>query len=144
MQLSRPVRITGMIGLFFISFLFFLYFTFPYGVLKEALRSQIATATGIDVRMKTMGPKFPVGVSADEIEIRSPGSDVPLKFKQVKISVSLLNLLIGRLGVGIGLVDGAGGTLNAGAKLGLFGLMSGDAFPGLSLSTVSGFPSTIL
>ena len=129
MVMSRPIRISGLIGLFFISFLFFLYFTFPYGVLKEALRSQIATATGIDVRMKSMGPKFPVGVTADEIEIRSPGSDVPLKFKQLKVSVGLLNLLIGRVGVGVGLVDASGGTLNAGVKMGILGLISGDMLP---------------
>lgn len=126
---SKPVKMLGLGLLFFGSFLFFLYFTFPYGVLKEALRSQIASATGYDVRMKSLSPKLLIGITADEVEVHAPGTDVPLKFKKVKAGVSVFNLLIGRLGVELTLLEPSGGELTAGIKFGLFGLMSGDPMP---------------
>lgn len=126
---SKPLKFLSLGVLFVFSFLFFLYFTFPYGVLKEALRSQITSATGYDIRMKSLSPKLLIGLTADEVEIRAPGSDVPLKFKKLKVGVSVLNLLIGRLGIDVTVSEPSGGDLAVGIKLSLFGLAAGDFTP---------------
>ena len=41
------------------SFIFFLYLTFPYEVLKETAILKISEATGLSIEMSDLGPKFP-------------------------------------------------------------------------------------
>ena len=54
--MKRTLRIFGLIGLFFVSFLVFLFLTFPYEVLKETVAAEVSKATGYLVRIGDLGP----------------------------------------------------------------------------------------
>lgn len=130
----------GMIALFIFSFIVFLYWSFPYGVLKEALSSQIQVATGVNVRMEDLGPAFPLGFNAKDVEI-SGGGDAKVAFKSVTIRVALWQLFLLRLGINLDIESGKNGELEFGLAFGLPGLitksnlvpsritLSADSFP---------------
>ena len=115
-----------MVGVFVGSFLFFLYLSFPYGVLKEAIASQIQLATGITVRMESFGPAFPFGFSADGVEVYK-GQSVRFKVRSVTARLSIFQLLLARLGVGIRVEDPKGGNLDLSLGFGIIDLISGNA-----------------
>jgi hypothetical protein len=60
-QTRKVVNAAWYVLLFFLGFVIFFLFTFPYGVLKEAIVSEISQATGFTVRVKEMGPSFLIG-----------------------------------------------------------------------------------
>jgi type II secretion system protein N len=114
-----------MIVLFLFSLLFFLYLSFPYGVLKEAISSQIQLATGITVRMESLGPAFPFGFAANSVEIYK-GRSPRVKVKEISAKVSLLQLLMLRLGVAVEAEDMKGGDLAVSMGYGLLDLVTGN------------------
>ena len=119
--MRNPKTIISMIVLFVFSLLFFLYLSFPYGVMKEALSSQIQVATGITVRMESLGPAFPFGFSASDVEIYK-GRSPRVKVKEITAKVSLLQLLMLRLGVSVEAEDMKGGDLAVTVGYGLLDL----------------------
>lgn len=123
--MKNPKTIAAMIGLFIVSLLFFLYMSFPYGVLKEALSSQIQLATGITVRMESLGPAFPFGLSAGGVEIYK-GRSPRFKIKEVTASVSVWQLLMLRLGLSVEAEDPKGGDLAVSVGYGVFDLVTGN------------------
>lgn len=125
-MMKSPKIIIGMMVLFVFSFLFFLYMSFPYGVLKEAISSQIQLATGITVRMESLGPAFPFGFSAEDVEVYK-GQSARVKVKSVKARVSIFQLFLMRLGVSIDAEDTKGGDLSVGVGYGFLDLISGNA-----------------
>lgn len=116
----------GMIALFCFSFVVFLYWSFPYGVLKEALSSQIQVATGMNVRMADLGPAFPLGFNASDVEI-SGGGDAKVTFKSVSVRLSIFQLLLLRVGINLDVRAGNRGELEFSAAYGLVTLLSGNA-----------------
>lgn len=123
--MRNPKTIIAMIVLFLFSLLFFLYLSFPYGVLKEAISSQIQLATGITVRMESLGPAFPFGFSANGVEIYK-GRSPRVKVKEITAKVSLLQLLMLRLGVAVEAEDMKGGDLAVSVGYGLLDLVTGN------------------
>jgi len=122
--MKSPKTIAAMTALFLISFTFFLYMSFPYGVLKEAVSAQVQLATGITIRMESLGPAFPLGLSAEGVEIykdRSPR----VQLKELSATLSLLDLLMLRLGVSVDVDDGKGGDLNVNVGFGLIDILTG-------------------
>ncbi len=113
----------GMIVLFFFSFIIFLYWSFPYGVLKEALSSQIQVATGMNVRMADLGPAFPLGFSARDVEI-SGGGGAKVEFKSVDVRLAFWQLFLLRLGVNLEIESGNKGELDFGVAFGLPSLIT--------------------
>lgn len=116
----------GMVALFCFSFIVFLYWSFPYGVLKEALSSQIQVATGMNVRMADLGPAFPVGFNASDVEI-SGGGDAKVSFKAISVKLSIWQLLLLRLGINLDIEAGNKGDLDLGIAFGLGSLISGKS-----------------
>jgi type II secretion system protein N len=122
-------RISGNIALVFIflfSFGIFLYLSFPYGVLKEALSSKIQSATGVTIRIEDLGPAFPFGFKATGVEVLG-ASGSNLNFSKVSATLSIFQLFLMRLGINL--------DIEAGSK-GLLSLSLG--FPILKLLTSSG------
>lgn len=105
--------------LFLFSFVFFLYLTFPYSILKEAVVAEIAKNTGMNVKIEEFGPDLPLGFEAEKVTVtNSDGSSVSLD--TIEVSISTLSLLIGSLSVDIELVSEQGGTFIAEASWSLF------------------------
>jgi type II secretion system protein N len=124
-SIKNPKIIAGMVALFLGSFLFFLYLSFPYGVLKEAIASQVQLATGMTLRMESFGPTFPLGFSADGVEIYK-GSSARLKVKSMTVSLSVWQMFLARLGINIDVEDQKGGEIDLGIGFGVFDLLSGN------------------
>lgn len=109
--------------LFFLGFLIFFLFTFPYGVLKEAIVSEISQATGFTVRVKEMGPSFLVGVDASGVRISTADGSAQMELKSMDASVSLLSLFIGQAKVNVELVSRNNGTLDTSVSWGIWQLL---------------------
>jgi type II secretion system protein N len=109
--------------LFFLGFLIFFLFTFPYGVLKEAIVSEISQATGFTVRVKEMGPAFLVGMDANGVRISTADGGAQMELKSIDATVSLLNLFIGRAKVDVELVSKNNGTLDTSVSWSIWQLL---------------------
>lgn len=122
--MKSPKTIAAMVAIFFVSFFLFLYLSFPYGVLKEAISSQVQVATGITLRMDSFGPAFPFGFSASDVEIYK-GQSTRVKLKSLSARLSIWQLLTLRLGISIDAVDVSGGDLDVGFAFGIFDVLTG-------------------
>ncbi|MGE0172172.1 MAG: type II secretion system protein GspN [Oligoflexales bacterium] len=109
--------------LFFSSFTFFVYYTFPYNVLKEAITSIVADATGIQLRIQELGPSFPLGLEATNVKVvPSSANAKPIEFREVEVGIGVLNLLIGRLAIDVGLMSQNKGYANISSRHGILDL----------------------
>jgi len=118
-----------------LSFLFFLYLSFPYNVLKETIAIRLSEASGLSVSINNLGPRLVVGLKAEGVKLSSrSGKDIDLK--SLSAQVSLLYLFIGKVQVNFEIVDSADGNLDLDVGFGLFDLISGMAVPS-SLSMTS-------
>ncbi len=111
-------------GLFLFSFLIFFLFTFPYGVVKEAVIGEVSQMTGLNIRVKELGPSFLVGVGAEGIKISTQDNLATVEFKSADVTLSTLSLLLGRATFHVDIVSKNKGKLNASASWGLFQLIS--------------------
>lgn len=123
---ERWRKLLGPIGytsLFFLSFFFFVYLTFPYTILKEAVTARVARETGLDIRIDEFGPVLPVGFEARKVSIGSMAGGPTIQVQNAEVRLSLLNLLIGRIGVSVDLETKGGGTLDLYGRIGLMQLL---------------------
>lgn len=111
-------------GLFIVSFLIFFLFTFPYGVVKEAVVGEISQATGLNIRVKEIGPSFPIGVDAEGLKIATQDSMAQVEFQSADVTMSILPLFIGRASFNVELVSKNKGVLEASATFGLLQLIT--------------------
>jgi hypothetical protein len=130
--MSKISNKLGLVGLFVFTFFIFLYLSFPYGVLKEAVASQVQLATDIGVRIEELGPAFPFGFVAKDVELSGTGG-VKLNFKEVGIRLSILQLFLLKLGVNIEAIGMNNGVLDLDLGFGIFKLFGSD---GMIPSTV--------
>lgn len=117
------------VGLFFISFLIFFLFTFPYGVVKESIIGEVSQATGLNIRVRDVGPSFPIGVDAEDLKISTQDALAQVEFRSVDVTVSILPLFIGQVKVNAELISKNKGVIDASASFGLFKLISGNFVP---------------
>lgn len=123
--MKSPKTIIGIIVLFVFSFLFFLYLSFPYGVLKEAISTQVQLATGMTLRMESFGPAFPFGFSASGVEVYK-GQGPRFKMKSITARFSIMQLFLLRLGASVGVDDETGGDLDVAVGFGLVDVATGN------------------
>jgi len=119
MPIKKPSRIFGLVALFFGSFAFFLYLTFPYEVLKESLATEISQATGMSVRIGELGPKLPLGVNARKVSIIPAGSTKSLNISELNIRISVLSFLVGSVSPEVEVLMESG-SLSLDLSFGLF------------------------
>jgi type II secretion system protein N len=124
-RMKNPKVIVGMVAIFVVSFLFFLYLSFPYGVLKEAIATQVQLATGVTLRMESFGPAFPFGFTAEGVELYK-GQSARFKVKSVSARFSIWQLFALRLGAGIDIEDPKGGDLDMSVGFGLLDVLTGN------------------
>jgi hypothetical protein len=123
-QLARGA---GLVAVFFISFVSFLFFTFPYEVLKETISGEISQSTGYNIQIGDMTSAFPLGIKAKKITLEAPGGG-RLVLDQAKVRVSILAFLIGRISVSAD-VTSKNGEINLSGALNLFDLIRGVYLP---------------
>ena len=128
MRTRRTLQITLMTLLFGFSFTLFLFLTFPYEVLKEAVAAQISKATGYNVQIGDMSAALPLGVKAEDIRVDSPNGSASLEIKGLKARVSVLGLFAGQLGLSLDASAGKG-DLSVSVNFSIFDLVGGNPAP---------------
>lgn len=103
--MKQPLRWLGYLFLGCVCFGFFLYWTFPYHLVKERLTSAIEQQLGnaVSVTIDQLGPSWVTGVKIHglKMEARTGEGLVPLwQADRVKIRVGLFSLLFGTPRVG--------------------------------------------
>jgi type II secretion system protein N len=128
---QRPIVLPkiAVVGIFFGSLLFFVYLTFPFGVLKESLTAAINRNSDFNVRIGYLSSDFPVGLRAEDVVISKRGAKKSVSIKKMSVELGLLSLLIGRVRVDAEISEGSGSYLDLSTSFSLFGLMSGAMIP---------------
>ncbi len=102
--MPKLFKYIGYFALFVFSFFIFLYWTFPYGILKERLVGEVEQQLGgeYDVRIGDLSPSFFTGVVLKQVKIlKHEGSEVKTiwEAQKVKVRASLFSLIFGRTSV---------------------------------------------
>jgi len=110
---SKLVRFIAFIALFFVSFLLFLYWNFPYEVLKDRIVDAIEGQAGgnVIVEVGDLEPYWFTGVEMSELTITEPGTDQAapfVNFKRVRARASLFSLVFGRPSISFSIQLGGG------------------------------------
>ncbi|MFK7823045.1 MAG: type II secretion system protein GspN [Oligoflexales bacterium] len=109
------------------SFIFFLYLTFPYEVLKETAILKASEATGLSLEIGELGPSFPLGFKGKEIKVAS--TDYQLRFKSAVVSLSFLSFFLGKARVDLSLEDSKNGHLDCEVALSILDIIKGIYMP---------------
>lgn len=127
-------------GLFLVSFVLFVFLTFPYEVLKESLAAGISQSTGYVVQIGDMGPRlFPIGLKAEDIRVETQSGSATMKLKSLRVGVGLLPLVLGKVGVEVTAIQDQG-KLEASADFGVFDLLGHKAVPRRITLAAKAFP----
>ena len=126
--MSKPLQYVCYAILFVVSFLFFVYLTFPFNILKESVVMKLNKATGLNIAVYDLSPSLLLGIEAQGVSLKTPtGQEV--KFSVVEVSLSTLHLFIGRLRCVLEVQDAQENPLEVAAGFGLFSLIA-DATSG--------------
>ena len=127
--MQRILNILVVVGLFFVSFLIFLYMTFPFVVLKESVVAKINnTFPQFNVSIGEL-VFYPVGIGAEKLTVEVPESGAKLRLGKLDVGVGLLALLTGRVGVNVELADLKKGTLAVEGYLPIGNIIGQDFMP---------------
>ncbi len=124
------LRMGGYSALAFFSFIVFLYFSFPFAVLKQTIVASISEqmrVAGLEVRlnMGTMRLDWLTGIVMKDVTITNlRDSSAQLKFDEVEARVRVLPLFMGRVGASLYVQQGKG-TVSALVSIPISGLVSG-------------------
>ncbi len=126
--ISKPLQYIGYVVLFVVSFLFFVYLTFPFNILKESLVMKLNAATGLNISVHNLSPSLLLGMEAQGVRLKAPtGQEV--NFAAIEVSLSTWPLLVGRLRGVLEVQDAQKNPLEVAAGFGLFTLIA-DATSG--------------
>jgi type II secretion system protein N len=123
-------RCLGYVLLGIVSFIIFLYLTFPYAVVKEGLVGAVSDAMqqmGISARLNigVLRPDWFTGVALENVTlVNSRDTTAQVRFGVIKARLNVLPLLLGRISVSA-YVTQSGGTLDANFVLPIGGLIAG-------------------
>jgi type II secretion system protein N len=137
-SITLGVKIIGYVALFCVTFVFFLYLTFPYEVLKETLAGEISQSSGYTVHIGELTPSFPLGLTAKRVRVEAPGG-AQLNLSSVDASVSVLSLFLAKVAAEAEIHAGKG-KLVANVGFGVFDLISGVALPRRLEVVATAFP----
>jgi len=126
--MNKALQYVCYVVLFIVSFLFFVYLTFPFNILKESLVMKLNKATGLNVSVYDLSPSLLLGIEAQGVSLKAPtGQEV--KFSAIEVSLSTLRLFTGRLRCILEMQDAQKNPLEITAGFGLFSLIA-DATSG--------------
>lgn len=113
---KRTKKILTYVGVGFVSFLVFLYLSFPFNVVNEVVVSKlnenlIQQRLPIRISIGNFRPKFPLGVNLEDIQVSNVNdSSANVKIGKAAVSLNVLPLLIGRVDLDARLTQ-SGGSL---------------------------------
>ena len=92
-------RTLGYVALFQIFFIIFLYLTFPYDAVKNALVAQVEQKASLDVKIGKLTPYRLTGLLAKNVLVTEQDNpaNVLVNLDKVKLRLHLLPLLIGKV-----------------------------------------------
>jgi len=98
--MPKWLKIIGYILIGIVSFVIFLYLTFPFDVIKDRLLAEIEKSSKgqYEVTVATVNPKLLVGVTLKGVKVnkRTEGKNVPmLEADQIGLKVSIFSLIFG-------------------------------------------------
>lgn len=105
-----------------LSFLFFLYLSFPYQALKESVLSKASNAFGSRIEAADLSPSFPLGILLSEIKVYNPGVS-GIELKKAEISVNPFYLFLGKISINQEFEDQRQGKLEVSTKIRLLDLI---------------------
>lgn len=105
--------ILGALGLF----VFFLFLTFPFGVLQARVLSELTRATGWEVRAGDWSPGIPVAVEWRDLTWSKPGG-ASIAVQMMRLNVGIIGLLMGQQSVDALVQFPGGGQAEAGKATG--------------------------
>ncbi len=123
-------------GIFLLCLPVFLYILFPYDVMKDVLITQIEKNTKFNVSIAEMGPAFPLGVIASNVELQPENGLGSIKLKELKIKISVLSLFIGNLSPNIFIKDDGKGDLALDLSMSYLGALFGGSLSEKNISDV--------
>lgn len=102
--MPKALKIPAYILLFIFSFLFFLYHTFPYDILKDRLVNTIEQKLGeeYDVKVGELSPSFFTGAVLKQVKIQRHGAESDMtvwEASKVRLRTSLGSMLFGKMNV---------------------------------------------
>lgn len=109
---ARAFLIYGGVGI--LSFLLFLYVSFPFNVVKEVAVSKIndifiENKLPIRVRVAGLKLKLPIGIQLEELQVVNVNdSSATIKIGRATASVSVLSLLLGKVDADVRLTQSGG------------------------------------
>lgn len=127
-----------------ISFLFFLYTTFPYGVLKEVVVDRVnqeiqASGMPIRVSIQSLEPYWFTGLEMKNFAVRNVSSPTAsLNLETARIYVNPFSLFIGRIGIRLYLTQSSGWT-SFRMAIPILTLLSGAPSPSSATLDLRGF-----
>lgn len=130
-QFKRILSYT-LLGLF--SFFFFLYVTFPYGVIKEVIVDKATRqiqSSGLPVRLSigSLEPYWLTGVQLENVNLTNVSSqNANLRFGIVRARLKLLSLFVGNISVNVYMTQ-VGGSLDLDVALPLSTVLAGAPSP---------------
>lgn len=99
--MPNALKYSGYVLLFIISFFFFLYWTFPYNVLKERLITTTEQKLGedYDVKIGDLSPSFFTGAVLENVKVLKHESDKVVtvwEAQKVRVRASIFSIIFGR------------------------------------------------
>jgi len=106
-----------------LSFLVFLYITFPFDTLLDRALDSISKRFGgqYEVTYEDVSPRIPVGVSLGGVKIvlhSGEKTSTLFSFDRIKLKVSLIQLIFGNMSAGFDAKLAGGGRIKGKAKIG--------------------------
>src|SRR5690606_32154325 len=127
-MLKKYLETIVLSGLFLVCFVFFLFLTFPYEVLKETIAAEISSASGYNIQIGELGPRLPLGVEVGKVSVDLPDGSRGLHFNRITADLSILSLLIGSIAPELRVTIGQG-TLNFKSDISVFDAIGGAQLP---------------
>lgn len=112
----RATRVIGYAAFFLFSFLVGLYLTFPWDIAKDRVLDLATQKSGMRIYAAKLEPSWLTGVEAEGLEIGGKDKNDALKIDKARVRVSLLALIIGKIGFSVWMPLG-GGDVDANVKI---------------------------
>ncbi len=142
---SKIYRALGYLALGAFSFLFFLYVTFPYGVIKEVIVNKVTQEiqkSGLPIRLSigSLEPYWLTGIELENVNVTNVTSQsANLRLGIVRAHLKPLSLLLGKLGVRVYMTQ-VGGSLDFELSLPISTLIAQQPSPDSGEIVINSFP----
>lgn len=131
---SRVKRVLSYTALGLVSFFFFLYVTFPYGVIKEVIVDKVTRQiqeSGLPIRLSigSLEPYWLTGVQLENVNLTNVSSqNANLRLGSVRARLKPLSLFFGKIGLNVYMTQ-VGGSLDLDVALPISTLVAGAPSP---------------